>query len=104
MSSEDRIVITDLLVSWQPFTSERLAAAESVIMEEMTIGTSLFLIAVGAIIRFAINDSIEDVDLSTVGLILIIVGIAGLLLGLFMMNRNDRDVVVSRERDPRDRY
>ena len=68
----------------------------------MTIGTSLFLIAVGAILRFAVNDSIEDVDLSTVGLILMIVGIAGLILGLFMMNRPARgDTVVTRDRDPR---
>ena len=68
----------------------------------MTIGTSLFLIAVGAILRFAINDSIEDVDLSTVGLILIIVGVLGLILGLFLMNRTARgETVVTRDRDPR---
>jgi uncharacterized membrane protein YfcA len=66
----------------------------------MTIGTSLFLIAVGAILRFAVSDSIEDVDLSTVGLILIIIGVIGLILGLFMMNRTRNDVVVTR--DPRD--
>ncbi|HYH60653.1 MAG TPA: DUF6458 family protein [Solirubrobacterales bacterium] len=53
----------------------------------MTIGTSLFLIALGAILRFAVNDSIEQVDLTTVGLILIIVGVIGLVIGLFMMNR-----------------
>ena len=44
----------------------------------MTIGISLFLIALGAILRFAVNDSIEQVDLTTVGLILIIVGVVGL--------------------------
>lgn len=53
----------------------------------MTIGTSLFLIALGAILRFAVNDSIEQVDLTTVGLILIIVGVIGLVIGLFLMNR-----------------
>lgn len=68
----------------------------------MTIGTSLFLIAVGAILKFAVNDSIKDIDLTTVGLILIIVGIVGLILGLFMMNRDRRDVVVDRDRRPRD--
>jgi hypothetical protein len=67
----------------------------------MTIGTSLFLIAVGAILRFAVADSIDGVDLSTVGLILIVVGVIGLVLGLFMMNRPARgDAVV--QRDPRD--
>ena len=32
----------------------------------MAIGTSLFLIAVGAILKYAVNDSIEQVDLTTV--------------------------------------
>jgi len=64
----------------------------------MTIGTSLFLIAVGAILRFAVNDSLEDIDLSTVGLILMIVGAVGLVLGLFLASRDRRDV------PPRDRY
>ena len=53
----------------------------------MAIGSSLFLIALGAILRFAVNDSIEQVDLTTVGLILMIVGIVGLLIGLFLMSR-----------------
>jgi uncharacterized membrane protein YfcA len=50
----------------------------------MTIGTSLFLIAVGAILRYAVHDSIKAVDLATVGLILIIVGVFGLLLGIYL--------------------
>lgn len=69
----------------------------------MTIGTSLFLIAVGAILKFAVNDEIQDVELGTIGLILIIIGALGLVLGLFMMQRNrGGDVVVERERRPRD--
>ena len=64
----------------------------------MAVGTSLFLIALGAILRFAVNDSIKDVDLSTVGLILMIVGALGLLIGLWMMQRARRDgVVVARD-------
>jgi len=73
----------------------------------MTVGTSLFLIAVGAILRFAVNDSIESVDLSVVGLILMIVGAVGLAIGLFMMNRaRPSGVPPVRDRDvpPRDRY
>jgi hypothetical protein len=73
----------------------------------MTVGTSLFLIAVGAILRFAVNDSIESVDLSVVGLILMIVGAVGLAIGLFMMNRaRPSGVPPARDRDvpPRDRY
>ncbi len=72
----------------------------------MTIGTSLFLIAAGAILRYAVDDSVESIDLPVVGLILMVIGVLGLILGLFMMNRARRgDVVVERERDvPRDRY
>jgi hypothetical protein len=50
----------------------------------MTIGASIFLVAVGAILRYAVEDSIEGVDLATVGLILMIAGAVGLLIGLWM--------------------
>ena len=57
----------------------------------MALGTSLFLIAVGAILRYAVSDSLEGVDIPTIGLILMIVGIVGLLISLFMMTLWDRD-------------
>jgi hypothetical protein len=50
----------------------------------MTIGTSLFLIAVGAIVRYAVEDKWRAVDLPTVGLILMAVGALGLVLGLYL--------------------
>jgi Flp pilus assembly protein protease CpaA len=53
----------------------------------VTIGGSLFLIAVGAILAFAVTASVAGVDLQTVGWILMIVGVIGLILGLFLMNR-----------------
>lgn len=56
----------------------------------MTIGASLFLIAVGAILRWAVSDSIEGVDLTTVGLILLVVGVVGLLIGLWQTQRVGR--------------
>jgi len=46
----------------------------------VSIGGSIFLIAVGAILRYAVNDSIEDIDLEVVGLILMIAGVVGLIL------------------------
>jgi uncharacterized membrane protein len=49
------------------------------------LGTSIFLIAVGAILRYAVTTSVEGIDLKTVGLILIIVGIVGLLLSILYM-------------------
>ena len=64
----------------------------------MAIGTSIFLIAVGAILRFAVQDSIEDIDLSTVGLILMIVGAIGLVIGLWITNRyTGRSAPVARD-------
>ena len=65
----------------------------------MGIGTSLFLIAVGAILRFAVSDAIDGVDLSTVGLILLLVGIAGLVISLVMTQMaTRRETVVTRDR------
>jgi hypothetical protein len=51
----------------------------------MPLGTSIFLIAVGAILRYAVTASVSGIDITTVGLILIIVGIIGLVLSIFYM-------------------
>jgi sulfite exporter TauE/SafE len=53
----------------------------------LTIGTSLFLIAVGAILKFAVTAHVEGVNLHTVGVILMIVGGIGLAIGLFLLAR-----------------
>jgi heme/copper-type cytochrome/quinol oxidase subunit 2 len=64
-----------------------------------TIGTSIFLIAVGAILRYAVTATVEGVSLTTIGLILMIVGIAGLVLGvLFLLVWNPRRTHVARGR------
>jgi hypothetical protein len=52
---------------------------------QVGIGTSIFLIAVGAILRYAITENVEGVDLDVVGLILIIVGVVGLVLSFLWM-------------------
>ena len=60
----------------------------------MTIGASIFLAAVGAILRYAVEDTISGVDLATVGLILIIAGAVGLVAGLALLySPRDRDVI-----------
>jgi protein-S-isoprenylcysteine O-methyltransferase Ste14 len=56
----------------------------------MAIGTSLFLTALGAILWFAVQDSIEGVDLETVGMILTIIGLVGLAVGLWMWRSANR--------------
>lgn len=51
----------------------------------MGIGVSVFLIAVGAILTFALNVAVSGINLSTVGVILMVVGGIGLLWSLFVV-------------------
>ncbi len=51
----------------------------------MSLGTSILLIAVGAILRYAVTATVSGVSLTTVGLILMLVGILGLVLSVFYM-------------------
>jgi hypothetical protein len=53
----------------------------------MTIGTSLFLIAVGAILHFAVTVDLAGIDLQTAGTILMVVGVVGLIIGLYLIVR-----------------
>ena len=70
----------------------------------MGIGVSIFLIAVGAILDFAVKVSTNGVNIHTVGVILMIVGAIGLLCSMLFwssfspMGRGRQDVVV-RERE-----
>ena len=48
----------------------------------MSIGGSVFLIAAGAILRYAIKDTLDWVNLDVVGLVLMIAGALGLVLSL----------------------
>jgi hypothetical protein len=64
----------------------------------MTLGTSLLLIAVGAILRFAVNVTTSGFNIQTIGVILMIVGVVGLILSLLYMTMWDR-----RERAATDR-
>ena len=68
----------------------------------MGIGAGIFLIAVGAILRYAVNVSVSGIELRTIGLILMIVGAVGLAISLIATamwrDRVDSGTVV-RERD-----
>ena len=72
----------------------------------MTIAAAIFLIAVGAILRYATNVHVEGVSVDTVGLILMIAGVAGLILSFFQDalwsdRRRRREVLVEdREAQP----
>ncbi len=52
----------------------------------MGIGTSIFLIALGAILRWGVADAIEGINLPVIGLILMVVGVIGLLISLFFLS------------------
>jgi hypothetical protein len=68
----------------------------------MGIGTSLFLIAVGAILYFAVDASISGLEITTIGIILMVVGVIGLLISLFMIasaRRAPAERTVVRDRD-----
>jgi hypothetical protein len=60
----------------------------------MTIGAGIFLIAVGAILKFATNVHVEGISIDTIGVILMVAGIVGLLIGLF------QEITWSRRRRP----
>ena len=80
----------------------------------MGIGTSIFLIALGAILRFAVTASVSGIEIATVGTILLVVGIIGLLISLLYTTiwadrtrpaAVDRTAVPPTEREViRDRY
>jgi uncharacterized membrane protein len=66
------------------------------------IGTSIFLIAVGAIMRWAITVDVDWIDIQTVGLILVVVGVIGLVVSFLwvaLANDRRRDARTARERD-----
>lgn len=70
----------------------------------MGIGVSIFLLAVGAILAFAVDVTSEGVNLDTVGVILMVVGGIGLLASLVFWTDWDRgrrrdERVVTRERE-----
>ena len=51
----------------------------------MATGTSLFLIAIGAILAVAVNYQVTGIDINAIGAILIVVGIIGLIFSLLFM-------------------
>ena len=64
----------------------------------MGLGISLFLIAVGAILVWAVDTTVSGIDLSVVGWILLAVGVVGALLSMIFWSSLGG---VRRERDER---
>lgn len=69
----------------------------------MGIGVSLFLMAIGAILAWAVSVEVSGIDLDAVGVILLIIGAVGLVLSMLFWSsfapfrREERTVVRDRE-------
>jgi hypothetical protein len=69
----------------------------------MGIGGSIFLIAVGAILAFAVDYQLWWLDITIAGWVLMVVGVLGLLLTLLIWSRRrNADSVVERRQEYRD--
>jgi Domain of unknown function (DUF6458) len=74
----------------------------------MYIGTSIFLIALGAVLKFAVTATVAGIDIQTAGVILMVVGLIGLVLSLLQLmvwsdrRRDVGDATVVEERRYRD--
>ncbi len=48
----------------------------------MTIGTSIVLIAIGAILKYAVTAHVSGINLQTAGTVLLVLGVVGLILSV----------------------
>jgi FtsH-binding integral membrane protein len=66
----------------------------------MGIGASVFLLAVGAVLAFAVHATVSGLDISVVGYILMVAGVIGLIVSLIAASsmRGRRDDVAVEER------
>jgi hypothetical protein len=66
----------------------------------MGIGVSIFLIALGAILAFAVDFQLWWLDITVAGWVLMVVGVLGLLLTLLLWSRRrSSNAVVAERRD-----
>ena len=64
----------------------------------MGIGASIFMLAIGAILAFAVEANISGLDIQVIGIILMVCGALGLVLTMLVFGRQDRTVGVTEER------
>jgi hypothetical protein len=72
----------------------------------MTLGAAIFLAAVGAILYFAVDDTVSGIDIHTIGLILMIAGAVGFVISTLiqLMGRERRtERIVERPGEPSQR-
>ncbi|WP_127505283.1 DUF6458 family protein [Actinoplanes solisilvae] len=66
----------------------------------MGIGGSIFLLALGAILAFAVNADISGLDINIIGWILMAAGLIGLIVTLWFWNSRRRTVVTRQTAAP----
>jgi hypothetical protein len=86
--SADTGIVRRIPGIWVPSTTSR---KESV----MGIGASVFLLALGAIFAFAVDAEVAGIDIQTIGMILMVAGVIGLIWTLVVWGPRRR---VTRER------
>jgi hypothetical protein len=79
-----RLGVEPLLDACRPRNGERLMTM---------VGWSLFSIAVGAILKWAVTGHLVGIRVHTVGVILMLTGLLGLCIGLFLLYRNRSEYV-----------
>jgi membrane-bound ClpP family serine protease len=62
----------------------------------MRIGGSLLLIALGAILKFAVTAKVSGIDVGVVGVILMVIGVIGLVITVIWMSTRRRTDVIQR--------
>jgi hypothetical protein len=62
----------------------------------MSLGAGIFLLAVGAILAFAVNFDTPGIDLHTIGYILMAAGALGIILGIVLIARKRSSVSTTR--------
>jgi hypothetical protein len=65
----------------------------------MRVGVGLILIAIGAILKFAVTGHISGINVQTVGVVLMLVGVIGLLITFVRLSIRRRTDVIHRGRD-----
>jgi hypothetical protein len=66
----------------------------------MGIGGSIFLLALGAILAFAVNADISGLDINVVGYVLMLAGLVGLVVTIWFWNSRRRPATVVRTERP----
>lgn len=64
----------------------------------MGTGVSIFFIAIGAILLWAVTATVAGVSINVVGIILMVVGAIGLAISMIALTSRDRRGTTDRER------